>query len=127
MRAAPCLRACAGVILLGLLGCFAGNDVTRAPPAPTRTAVQPLVVPATLATGRLPGTARPIKYSVSLAIDPTKDRFLGDVAIQVDVPATTQAIVLHGRELAISRAEVFANGETQTAATSFRAAGSKEA
>src|SRR5262249_27519902 len=83
--------------------------------------------PPPLASGRLPGTARPIKYAVSLAIDPAKDRFLGDVVIQVEVPATTQAIVLHGRELTIGRAEVAANGDTIPATAAFRNSfGSKE-
>src|SRR5947209_14496543 len=83
--------------LLACATCTTGNDVTRtpAPTASSTTTAPP--VPPPLPSGRLPGTARPLRYQVSLAIDPAKDRFLGDVAIEVDIPATRQGIVLHRR------------------------------
>jgi cytosol alanyl aminopeptidase len=107
-----------GGIAIGLLaagGCVPGNDLTRSPTAaPTREAAAP--VPPPLDSGRLPGTARPLRYEVALAIDPTRERFTGDVGITVEIPAATQAIVLHGRDLTISRAEVV-QGERHIAAT----------
>src|SRR5689334_1899573 len=88
-----------GGIAIGVLaagGCLPGNDITRAP-TPTVTTDVTSPIPAPLESGRLPGTARPIRYDVSLAIDPAKDRFTGDVGIVVEIPAVTQAIILHGR------------------------------
>jgi cytosol alanyl aminopeptidase len=108
-------------------GCLTGSDVTKAPlPAPTST-VRALPTPAPLPTGRLPDTARPRHYQVSLVVDPAKDHVLGDLSIDVDVPAATESIVLHGRELTILRAEVTIDGQAVQAKTSFRAsAGTKE-
>ena len=117
------LRALAGSptlggIAIGVLaagGCVPGNDITRAP-APIASTELASPVPPPLDSGRLPGTARPLRYDVSLAIDPARDRFTGDVGILVEIPAATQAIVLHGRDLTISRAEVI-QGERHTPAT----------
>lgn len=107
-------------------GCGAGNDVTRAPqPAPAAEEARS-VAPDPLPSGRLPGTARPTRYALSLVVDPAKERFLGDVTIDVDVPATTQAIVMHGRDLTIVRAEAMIDGQPVSARAELRpAAGSK--
>jgi alanyl aminopeptidase len=114
--------------LLGASACVTGNDVTRAPAPLISTAIQAPDAPPPLASGRLPATARPVRYDVSLIIDPAKERFLGNVAITVDVPAPTRAIVLHGRDLSIGRAEVATGAKVIAAKASFRrAAGSKEA
>jgi alanyl aminopeptidase len=103
------------IALLAAGGCVPGNDLTRAPtPITTTEAAAP--APAPLESGRLPGTAKPLRYEVALAIDPAKDRFTGDVGIAVEIPAATQAIVLHGRDLTISRAEVV-QGERHIPAT----------
>ncbi|MEO5731569.1 MAG: hypothetical protein ABI134_24020, partial [Byssovorax sp.] len=83
-------RAFAGIspiggIAIGLLavgGCVPGNDLTRAPTPITATEVASSV-PLPLDSGRLPATARPLRYEVSLAIDPARDRFTGDVGITV--------------------------------------------
>ncbi len=107
-----------GGVALGVLaagGCVPGNDLTRAP-TPMSAEDVGAPVPAPLESGRLPGTARPLHYEVALTIDPAQARFTGDVGITVEIPAATQAIVLHGRELNVSRAEVL-EGERHIPAT----------
>ena len=114
------------LILVTLTGCAAGNDITRAPlpAAPGATSASP--APAPLASGRLPDTARPIRYALSLVVDPAKERFLGDVTIDVDVPAPTQAVVLHGRDLSVIRADAMVAGLPVSAQAELRmAAGGK--
>jgi alanyl aminopeptidase len=116
------------VLALLAAGCFGNNDLTRAPPAVPTEASAGDLAPAPLASGRLPNTARPTRYELALVVDPQKERFAGDIGISVEIPQKTQAIVLHGRELTILRAEVSANGEHIPATASFRmAAGAKEA
>src|SRR5690349_497611 len=87
-----------------LCGCGPTTDIVRAPPpAPAPEVV--LALPPPLPSGRLPDTARPLRYALSLVVDPAKERFTGDVTIDIHVPAATSAIVLHGRDLALLRAE----------------------
>jgi aminopeptidase N len=114
-------------IALVLAACAGSNDTTRSPaPGGSAAAAGPLAPPA-LASGRLPGTATPVRYALSLVVDPAKDRFSGDATIDVSVPATTRVIVLHARELAISRADAFVGGEHVPATVSTRmAAGGKQ-
>jgi cytosol alanyl aminopeptidase len=120
-------RSFGAPFLFFLAACLGNNDVTRAPTALSTDGAS-TSAPPPLASGRLPGTAKPLRYDVALSIDPQKDRFFGDVTIGVDVPATTQAIVLHGRDLTIVRAEAIASGQHIPAIATFRrAAGSKEA
>ena len=109
-------------------GCGSSNDLTRAPgPSRLREPAGP-VAPPPLASGRLPVTARPTHYALALVIDPARDRFSGDVVIDIDVPAPTQAIVLHGRGLGVIRAEAMVDGKHVTAQAGLRkAVGSKEA
>lgn len=119
------LRPLAAALALAA-GCSASNDVTRAP-APAAPVQGPAITaPAALESGRLPGTARPTHYALSLLVDPAKERFQGDVTIDVDVPATTQHIVLHGRDLTIVRSEAMVDGQPVSARAELRpAAGSK--
>src|SRR5512132_1846643 len=113
-----------GGIVIGVLaagGCVPSNDITRAP-TPIAAAEIASPVPPPLDSGRLPVTAKPLRYDVALAIDPARDRFTGDVGILVEIPAATQVIVLHGRELTISRAEVVEGERHIPATTSVRMA-----
>ena len=87
-------------------GCLFGDDLVRAQPPPPPPGPSAALAPAPLPSGRLPDTARPLRYEVSLVVDPAKDRFTGDVTVHLEIPVATQAIVLHGRELTISRAEL---------------------
>jgi cytosol alanyl aminopeptidase len=119
----PARRAlAAGVLCAFGGGCVFGDDLVRAPPPPPGPGPTAALAPPPLPSGRLPDTARPLRYEVSLVVDPAKDRFTGDVTIQLEIPAPTQAIVLHGRELTISRAEVMSGGRRVTAEASFRMA-----
>lgn len=103
-------------------GCGSSGDVTIAPQAKAAPRTSAPAAPPPLSTGRLPGTATPLRYALSLVVDPTKERFLGNVIIDLDVPAPTPAIVLHGRDLVISSAEILADGRTVTARASTRMA-----
>ncbi len=49
-------------------------------------------------------TATPRHYALSLQINPTQSRFSGAVEIAVDVPQPTRYVLLHGRDVQISRA-----------------------
>ncbi len=124
------LRRAALLFATGLLGgaCASSNDITRAPAPTTALPAPTAAAPAPLASGRLPGTAMPTRYALALVVDPAKERFTGDVTIDVEIPSTTSAIVLHGRELTILRAEAMADGQHVPAQAALRmAAGGKEA
>lgn len=115
-------------LALAALGCSPAADLTLAPvPKRDEPARAALPAPPPLRSGRLPGTASPIRYGVSLVVDPAKDRFLGHVTIDIDIPKTTQALVLHARDLTIASAEVMAEGKTMPAKASSRmSAGGRE-
>jgi alanyl aminopeptidase len=55
--------------------------------------------------GHLPVTVRPEHYRVALRVDPAKDRFSAVASIDVSVPAPTSFVVLHGRDLHLTRVE----------------------
>lgn len=103
-----------------LTGCPSG-DVTRPPATPAPVEPAPPVPPPS-ETGRLPTTATPTRYELSLSIDPATDRFSGDVTIDVEIPQRARAIVLHGRELSVIRADVFVAGRPVRAQAAFRTA-----
>jgi aminopeptidase N len=52
----------------------------------------------------LPALATPLRYALSLDVDPSQPRFRGRATILADVPAETWHVVLHGRDLKVSRA-----------------------
>ena len=116
-------RARLGALALAALaGCAGSDDITRAPqPAPTATE-SAAPAPPPLPNGRLPDTARPLRYELALSIDPDKDRFGGEVRIGVQIPAPTRAVVLHGRDLSIGRVEALVDGRRVLGTPSFRAA-----
>lgn len=116
-------------IAIAALSCSPAADFTLAPATkrdePSRAT---LPVPEPLKSGRLPGTAAPLRYAVSLVVDPSKDRFLGNVTIDIEIPKLTQAIVMHARDLTISSAELMAEGRTVQVKTSSRmSSGGREA
>ena len=122
-----CLRLARRALSLSALtasagGCLFGSDVARAPdPTPTASAVS--AAPPPLASGRLPDTARPTRYTVSLAVDPAHPRFSGSVVIAVVLPRPTAAIVLHASDLSVSRAEIVIGGRRLAAETTLRRSG----
>ncbi|EYF06797.1 Hypothetical protein CAP_1494 [Chondromyces apiculatus DSM 436] len=102
--------------------CSGSNDITVAPRAAAPVAQRDVVAPPDLPSGRLPDTARPLHYALSLSIDPTKERFYGDVTIDLAIPAKTETIVLHGRDLTLAQAEVVLDGEAIQVRTGYRQA-----
>jgi aminopeptidase N len=117
------LRHAFGLAALAALagGCLLGGDRSRAPD-PTPAGPAPALAPPPLASGRLPDTATPLRYAVSLVVDPARERFTGDVTITVQIPRPTQALVLHGRDLTVSHAELTVGDKHVTADASFRMA-----
>ncbi len=109
------------------VGCSAPHAVTRpqavatvVPPNISAPTVEAPVVPPPRADGRLPVTAVPLRYSLDLTIDPRRDRFAGVVNITLRVATPTRVVLLHGRGLAITHAEVLADGETLPAEVTSR-------
>ncbi len=72
--------------------------------------------------GRLPPTAKPLHYALSLRIDPRQPRFSGTTRIDVDVLEPTSFLVLHARDMNVLRAEAHVGSATITAAPSLRLA-----
>src|SRR5262249_6023709 len=128
-RGRMALRSRSLALLVALAGgcTLLGSDPNRPPPPPQQSSAR-APAPPPLPNGRLPITARPLRYAVSLVIDPSKDRFTGNVGITLDVPAPTQVVVMHGRDLVVSRAEAMSDGQSIAAEASTRmAAGTHEA
>jgi alanyl aminopeptidase len=94
-------------------------------PAPSPPATGVPVTPGDVASPtsiRLPRTVLPRAYELKLSVDPSKDRFSGEVAIDVTISQQLRDIVLHGRDLAIKSVRVVAGGETIAATSTVRAA-----
>jgi aminopeptidase N len=66
--------------------------------------------------GRLPPSAKPLRYQLALRIDPGRPTFSGTATIAVDLAAPAQTIVLHARDMHVSRAVARA-GDTAIMAT----------
>ncbi len=77
----------------------AGAEGSREDPA---SAIQ--TAPPPRDDGRLPGTATPERYRVALTIDPGKPRFSGVTTIQINVSRPTFYVVMHARDMVVSRA-----------------------
>jgi aminopeptidase N len=90
---------------------------------PAGLAALPVVpdAPASRDDGRLPGTATPLRYALSLDIDPSHPTFQGETRILVDVPQPTWHLVLHGRDLRILEATAMpVDGAPIAARAAFR-------
>ncbi|MBI4818160.1 MAG: M1 family metallopeptidase [Deltaproteobacteria bacterium] len=61
---------------------------------------------------RLPTHVLPRRYSVSVATDPNKPEFSGQVVMSLEVIRTTGAIEMHARELELFDAKVIVGGDT---------------
>ncbi len=73
-------------------------------------AFMPATAQDTLPIGQLPDTARPTAYRLDLDIDPSRERFSGQVSIDVDVRRPSRLLYLHGRGLAVNRISARAGG-----------------
>ncbi len=80
------------------------RDVASATRAAPRQDASAAPAPPPDVDGRLPATALPERYKVSLRVDPAKTRFSGTVSIQVSIPAPTWHVVMHARDLHVARA-----------------------
>ena len=78
--------------------------------------------PAPRDDGRLPSTVSPLRYTLSLGIDPAKSRFSGTSKILVSVPAQTTYVVLHARGMNVASATARTDKGTTTATTKVRLA-----
>ncbi len=85
--------------------CASRPPPARVASASTAAAPGGALAPPPRDDGRLPSTATPEGYTVKLTIDPAKPRFSGVTTILVDVPKATPFVVLHGRDLHVTRAE----------------------
>jgi aminopeptidase N len=73
------------------------------------------------AAQRLPGTAIPSHYDLTLAPDLATATFAGDETIAVDLPKPTDRIVLNAAEITFERVTIESNGRSFTASTSLDA------
>ncbi len=127
MRLPPTLRPLPSLFsVMALAACAAS---TPAPPQPS-TAPDIATTPANPTPpppppgddGRLPATVTPQRYALTLRIDPTQPRFSGVTTIQVDVPAPTFHVVMHGRDLNVTRALARVSGSEIPATVTSRSA-----
>jgi alanyl aminopeptidase len=95
-------------LLMMLAGCDSGDkmNVRSGDLADTETDGEDLLSAAP--AGKLPGAARPVAYRLHLILDPRRDEFSGEVAIDIVLEAPTNRIWLHGKGLDVSEAIVSA-------------------
>jgi alanyl aminopeptidase len=111
------------VTLLTLAACGAGTGSGPAAPAsggssaPSSAPTAGPPAPAPRDDGRLPSTVTPQRYALALRIDPTQQRFSGTTSIQVAVPGPTWNVVMHARDMSISRAVAHVAGGPDIPAT----------
>lgn len=97
-------------------------------PAPNKTpaiasassvVAPPNLPPAPRADGRLPATAVPTSYDLRFRLDPATQAFSGAETIAVTVATPQGALVLHARDVVVSRAAIAIGGQVVplTAAT----------
>jgi aminopeptidase N len=122
----PAVVATAATAVLAACGGASSPPPTEA----TGPAPHAMMGPASLAPpppparedGRLPATVTPQRYALELRIDPTRPRFRGVTAIQVEVTQPTWHVVLHARDMNVSGAVARAGGVPITATPTMRIA-----
>ncbi|HEY3817926.1 MAG TPA: M1 family aminopeptidase [Polyangiaceae bacterium] len=123
------MRRASSVLTLLVLAACGGEAATIAPaPPPVMVLPQDTITapvpapPPPREDGRLPDTVTPQRYSLELRIDPTRPRFSGTTSIQVVVPRPTSYVVMHARDMHISRAVARTGSVEIPAVTTFRVA-----
>jgi alanyl aminopeptidase len=97
---------------MSVASCGGDEPQPRAPAPPVPSVVDPKLgaVPEPPSEApplaRLRGDARPTHYALELTIDPSKDRFSGEVTIDVELAHAKRVIYLHGRGLEVSQATI---------------------
>jgi cytosol alanyl aminopeptidase len=109
------------VTLLALAACGAETGSGPAAPVPGASGMAggPAgpPAPAPRDDGRLPATVTPQRYALTLRIDPSQPRFSGTTSIQVAVPEPTWNVVMHARDMSVSRAIAHVAGAADIPAT----------
>jgi aminopeptidase N len=95
------MRSWLPLVLLASVGC-AGAAAPPAPAPPVAAATPPVL--------RLPKTFVPTSYEARLAIDPSQTTFEGSIIIHGEVTEPASLVWLHGRHLAVRRAEATPEG-----------------
>jgi alanyl aminopeptidase len=102
----PMRQTVIAIALTTLLTMFAGCGTHEEPhdrvAAPADTAAHTEDLAAVAPTGKLPAGVRPLAYRLDLLLDPRRDDFSGEVAIDVELDAPTNRIWLHGEGLEVS-------------------------
>jgi alanyl aminopeptidase len=87
------MRPPASILLAaGLLACAAARPLAGREEAP------PLL--------QLPEDVRPLRYALAVELVPSRDRFRGEVAIEVELSVARRVLWLHARDLHVTSAEV---------------------
>jgi alanyl aminopeptidase len=114
--------------LLALVAACAAEQPRPLVP-PVTEAVPPALPPPPAARedGRLPPLARPERYGLSFTVDPSQPGFTGTTRILVTVASPTRYVVLHGRNLLVTRAVANISGvELPATVTARPASGGQE-
>lgn len=120
-RSIPALVLAA--LVLATAACSpAGTTPARPRPLPAEPAT---ALPPPREDGRLPALATPLHYALSFDVDPRATTFTGTTRIDVEIPAKTSFVVLHGHALSVTEARVTLGdrpGESRLANVGTRAA-----
>ncbi|HWL86763.1 MAG TPA: M1 family metallopeptidase, partial [Polyangiaceae bacterium] len=102
----------APVALLTVSVAAACGGASRHPAETDSLAVKAPERPVTPPTFRLPDDARPLRYDLELALDPSKDTFTGTVGIDLTVQRPTDVVWLNAVGLHVKEAHLAASGQT---------------
>ena len=110
------------LVSLVVLACAEEAPVTR-PPLVVATAKVPVPpAPPPRDDGRLPALAKPLRYALSLDVDPRKDAFSGSERILLDVLEDTAHVVLNARDVHVRRAVISTQRDSIEMTASMRTA-----
>lgn len=98
----PLASLAASVVLLSCAGLQQGPAGKRAPPPAAPPEKTPLL--------QLPDLVRPIRYTLSLEIVPSRPVFRGSEAIEIELSSPQPFVWMHGLDLRVSKATVEAEG-----------------
>jgi len=104
-----------GALLAALLWSGAFFSAGQAPATGTASSRKAATGAGALPTLRLPSGASPLRYSVVLAVDPSKDFFDGDIEIDLRFDRPMPVLWLNARELEIDSAVLTQNGRSSKA------------
>ncbi len=114
-----------GVLVSLVVACAEEAPVTRPPlvvGAATHANAPVTPPPPARDDGRLPALAKPLRYALSLDVDPRKDTFSGKERILLDVLEETAHVVLNARDIHVKRAWISTAKETLEMTASMRTA-----